>query len=54
MHNCIQKCLSESGMATEKRTENTSPSFQYPYSWSMTALQTPKTLLKMGTQVWLP
>ena len=25
-----------------------------PYSVSRTALQTPKTLLKMGTQVWLP
>ena len=27
---------------------------QFPYPWSITALQTPKTLLKMGTQVWLP
>ena len=25
-----------------------------PYSPSMTALQTPRTLLRMGTQVWLP
>ena len=25
-----------------------------PYSPSMTALQTPRTLLRMGSQVWLP